>query len=430
MSSVPASDAVAATAGSSFSAECGIFEEQRLYCTPRGQPPGPRQETYLLTSPQELLRRLTDRCEEMVNLVREAAEIESPSDDKAGLDRMGQFFAGRFANLGGRVTMHPQAQAGDHLQVTFGGRERGRGVVLLGHFDTVWPHGTLQSMPVRESGGKLYGPGVFDMKAGAAMMVFALSTLRKVHGLLPRPVTVLLVSDEETGSASSRGITERLAKEHAGVLVLEPSFGPKGAVKTSRKGVGEFTMRVQGVSAHAGLDPEKGQSAVLELAKQIAKASAFTDKRRGITVNAGVIAGGSRSNVIAAEAKAQFDVRIATMKDAAGIEKRFRGLKSINKKCKVQVSGGINRPPLERTAAVKALFGQARDIAKEIGFKLGEAAVGGGSDGNFTAALGVPTLDGLGAIGDGAHAVHEHILVEALPWRTALIASLIERIGR
>jgi glutamate carboxypeptidase len=285
-------------------------------------------------------------------------------------------------------------------------------------------------MPVRESGGKLYGPGVFDMKAGAAMMVFALSTLQKVHGLLPRPVTVLLVSDEETGSASSRGITERLAKEHAGVLVLEPSFGPKGAVKTSRKGVGEFTMRVQGVSAHAGLDPEKGQSAVLELAKQIVKASAFTDKRRGITVNAGVIAGGSRSNVIAAEAKAQFDVRIATMKDAAGIEKRFRGLKPINKKCKVQVSGGINRPPLERTAAVKALFGQARDIAKEIGFKLGEAAVGGGSDGNFTAALGVPTLDGLGAIGDGAHAVHEHILVEALPWRTALIASLIERIGR
>jgi glutamate carboxypeptidase len=365
----------------------------------------------------------------MVNLIREAAEIESPSDDKAALDRMAQFAAGRFANLGGRVMMHPQAQAGDHLQVTFGGHDRGKPVLLLGHFDTVWPSGTLHTMPVRESGGKLYGPGIFDMKAGIAMMVFAISCLQKVHGLLPRPVTVLLVSDDEIGSASSRAITEKLAKEHAAVLVLEPSFGANGALKTSRKGVGEFTMRVQGVSAHAGLDFDQGQSAVLELAKQIAKVSAFTDKRRGITVNAGVVAGGSRSNVIAAEAKAQFDLRVATMRDAKMMEKRFRALKAINKKCKLAISGGINRPPLERTPQVRALFAEARDIAKEMGFKLDEAAVGGGSDGNFTAALGVSTLDGLGAIGDGAHATHEHVVVEAIPWRTALIASLIERIA-
>ena len=365
----------------------------------------------------------------MVTLVREMAEIESPSDDKAALDRMAQFAAGRFANMGGRVTMHPQAQAGDHLQVTYGGREHSRPVLLRGHFDPVWPKGTMHTMPVREDEGKLHGPGVFDMKAGIAMMVHAISTLQKVHGLMPRPLTVLLVSDEEVGSASSRSITEKLAKEHAAVLVLEPSFGPRGALKTSRKGVGEFTMRVQGLSAHAGLDFEKGQSAVLELAKQIAKVSAFTDKRRGVTVNPGVVAGGSRSNVIAAEAKAQFDLRVATMRDAATMEKRFRGLKAINKKCKVTVSGGINRPPLERSPQVKVLFAQASDIAKDMGFKLAEAAVGGGSDGNFTAALGVPTLDGLGAIGDGAHAVHEHIVIDALAWRTALVASMIEGIA-
>jgi len=381
------------------------------------------------TSPRELESRLAQKHEEMVNLIREAVEIESPSDDKAALDRMAQFAAGRFANLGGRVTLHPQARAGDHLQVTFGGRERGKPVLLLGHFDTVWPIGTLHTMPVHESAGKLYGPGVFDMKAGIAMMVFALSCLQKVHGLLPRPVTVLLVSDEEVGSATSRALTEKLAKEHAAVLVLEPSFGPQGSLKTSRKGVGEFTMRVQGVSAHAGLDFEKGHSAVVELAKQIAKVSAFTDKRRGITVNAGVIAGGSRSNVIAAEAKAQFDLRVATMRDAKTMEKRFQALKAINKKCKLAISGGINRPPLERSPQVKALFAQARGIAMEMGFKLGEASVGGGSDGNFTAALGVSTLDGLGAVGEGAHATHEHVVVEALPWRTALIASLIERVG-
>jgi glutamate carboxypeptidase len=357
------------------------------------------------------------------------AEIESPSDDKAALDRMAQFAAGRFANLGGRVTLHPQASAGDHLQVTFGGRAQGKPILLLGHLDTEWPLGTLRNMPVRESGGKLYGPGVFDMKSGVAMMIHALAILQKIHGWLPRPVTVLLVSDEEVGSASSRAITEKLAKEHAAVLVLEPSFGPKGALKTGRKGVGEYSLRAQGISSHAGLDFEKGQSAVVELAKQILKVSAFTDRKRGITVNPGVVAGGSRSNVIAAEAKVVIDLRVATMRDASAMDKKFRGLKPVNKKCKLTVSGGINRPPLERSEKVKALFAMAREIAKDMGFKVEESAVGGGSDGNFTAALGVSTLDGLGAVGDGAHATHEHVVIGALPWRTALLASLIERVG-
>src|SRR4051812_1994939 len=297
----------------------------------------------------------------MVATLREVAEIESPSDDKPALDRMAQFAAGRFANLGGRVVLHPQAQAGDHLQVTFGGHDRGKPILLLGHFDTVWPTGTLHTMPVRESGGKLYGPGIFDMKAGIAMMASAISCLQKVHGLLPRPVTVLLVSDEEVGSASSRAITERLAKEHAAVLVLEPSCGAKGALKTSRKGVGEYSLRVQGVSSHAGLDFEKGQSAVLELAKQVVKLNAFTDRKRGVTVNPGVVAGGSRSNVIAAEAKAQIDLRVSTLKDASAMDKKFRALKPFNKKCKLSTPGGINRPPLERSEKVRALFAMARE---------------------------------------------------------------------
>jgi len=377
---------------------------------------------------RELLSAAENSEEDIVATLIGLAEIESPSDNKDALDRMAQFAAGRFANLGGRVTLHPQATAGDHLQVTFGGRAHVKPILLLGHLDTVWPLGTLRTMPVRESGGKLYGPGAFDMKAGVAMMVHAIAMLQKIHGWLPRPVTVLLVSDEEIGSASSRAITERLAKEHAAVLVLEPSFGAKGALKTARKGVGEYSLRVQGVSSHAGLDFEKGQSAVLELARQIVKVSAFTDRKRGITVNPGVVAGGSRSNVIAAEAKAQIDLRIATTKDATAMDKRFRGLKPFNKKCKLAVSGGINRPPLERSEKVRALFKMAREVAGEMGFRLEEASVGGGSDGNFTAALGVPTLDGLGAIGDGAHATHEHVVIGALPWRTALLASLIERI--
>ena len=381
-----------------------------------------------MLDPRELLSAAEKREEEMVATAISLAEIESPSDDKAALDRMAQFAAGRFANMGGRVTLHPQASAGDHLQVTFGGRAHVKPILLLGHLDTVWPMGTLQTMPVRESGGKLYGPGVFDMKAGIAMAVYAIAMLQKIHGWLPRPVTVLLVSDEETGSASSRVITEKLAREHAAVLVLEPSFGPKGALKTSRKGVGEYSLRVQGISSHAGLDFEKGQSAVLELSKQIVKVSEFTDRKRGITVNPGVIAGGSRSNVIAAEAKAQIDLRIATGRDARAMDKKFRGLKPFNKKCKLTISGGINRPPLERSNRVKGLFGMAREIANEMGFKLEEASVGGGSDGNFTAALGVPTLDGLGAVGDGAHATHEQVVIGALPWRTSLLASLIERI--
>jgi glutamate carboxypeptidase len=282
-------------------------------------------------------------------------------------------------------------------------------------------------MPCQISGQRLFGPGSFDMKSGIAIMLHAIEALRTWHGdELPRPVTVLLVSDEEVGSDSSRHITENLAKKSQAVLVLEPSYGPRGAVKTARKGVGEYILKVTGKAAHSGLDFEKGESAIVELARQIIEISKLVDLKRGITLNAGTVQGGTRSNVIPAEASAVLDVRVARMKDAGVIDRRLRSLRPFNRKCKLQVTGGVNRPPMERSPKVAALYQKAWEVAKQLGWKLDEAAVGGGSDGNFTAGLGIPTLDGLGGVGDGAHASHESISIPELPRRTALLAGLIE----
>ncbi len=382
----------------------------------------------------EAKRRLayfTAHREQMVSTIRDLVEIESPSDNKAAVDRVAEAVAEKFSRLGGEIRFHRAKDFGSHLQVNFGGRSA-KPVLLLGHYDTVYPLGTLAKMPCRVAGNKLTGPGVLDMKSGIALMLHALAALQEWHaegwhGVLLRPVTVLLVSDEEVGSSSSRAITEALAKRAAAVLVLEPSYGREGAVKTARKGVGDFLLKVTGKAAHAGLDFEKGVNAIRELARQIERVSGFTDLKRGLTVNVGVVSGGSRTNVVPAEAAAQIDVRIARLKDAAGIDKKMRKLRPFDRRCKVEIKGGINRPPMERTAGVAALYRQAAAIARELGWKLGEAAVGGGSDGNFTAGLGIPTLDGLGGVGDGAHATHEHILISELPRRAALIAGLIER---
>lgn len=364
----------------------------------------------------------------MVDTIRRLVEIESPSDNKHAVDRCSAFVAEQFAAVGGRAEFHRVADFGNHLQVDFGGETQQKPVLLLGHYDTVYPLGSLASMPCRVGNGRLLGPGVLDMKSGIALMLYAIEGLQAWNGRLPRPVTVLLVSDEEVGSDSSRAITERLAKESAAVLVLEPSYGPKGAVKTARKGVGEYSLKVTGVASHSGLDFEKGQSAILEMAKQILAISKLVDVKRGLTLNVGLVQGGSRVNVVAAEATATLDVRVARMKDAAGIDQRLRSLKPFNRRCKLEIRGGVNRPPMERTAGVAALYEKATLIARQLGWKLSEAAVGGGSDGNFTAGLGIPTLDGLGGVGDGAHAVHEFITISELPRRAALLAGLIEAV--
>ena len=375
------------------------------------------------------LRYFEDRKEQIVRTIRQLVEIESPTDNKHAVDQLGALLAGRFEALGGHAKFHRVQSFGDHLQVDFAGNRGGKPVLLLGHLDTVYPIGTLATMPCRVSNGHLWGPGAFDMKSGIAFMLHAIEALREWNAdKLPRAVTVLLVSDEEVGSDTSRVITENLAKQSAAVLVLEPSHGPKGAVKTARKGIGEYVLKVTGKAAHSGLDFEKGQSAILELAKQIIAISKLIDVKRGLTLNVGTVEGGTRVNVIPAEASAVLDVRVAREQDASIIDRKLRALKPFNRKCKIEISGGMNRPPMERTPAVAGLYKKAAEIARQFGWKLEESSVGGGSDGNFTAALGIPTLDGLGGVGEGAHATHESVLIAELPRRAALLATLIEAV--
>lgn len=371
---------------------------------------------------------LTAANAEMVALTKEFVRRESASLDRAAVNELVAFVAPQFERLGGRVRRHKNQEFGDVLQIDFAGTSPKKPLMLLGHLDTVYEAGTLRTMPVVEKQWKLYGPGVFDMKAGVVQMLFAIRALQQVRGALPRPLIVLLNPDEEVGSRASRAITEKLAQRCQAVLVFEPAAGPRGACKTARKGVGNYLLRVTGRAAHAGLDFSKGSSAIVELARQIGEIATFTDLNRGVTVNPGVIRGGTRTNVIAESAECEIDIRVTGAGDFRELNKKFRRLKAFDKNCRLEISGGLNRAPFERTKAVASLFAQAKLLAAEIGFALDEVAVGGGSDGNFTAALGIPTLDGLGAVGDGAHAMHEHVLVGEMPRRAALAARLIESI--
>ena len=350
--------------------------------------------------------------------VRELVECESPSDDPAALARFVELFTARVSDLA-RIR-----RAGPHLVCEFDGTGSDGQILGLGHMDTVWPLGTLRSMPCREAEGRLHGPGVFDMKAGLAFFVFAVRALREVGIPVRRRVLLQINADEEIGSDTSRALTEENARASTAVLVLEPAAGLDGKLKTARKGVGDYTVRVIGKAAHAGLDFASGASAIVELAHQITFISEFTDLERGVTVNPGVISGGSRTNVVAEAAKVDVDMRIVQIEQAAELDNKFRRLKPLDPRCTIEITGGLNRPPLERTDAVAKLFARARELGRELDVDLGETSVGGGSDGNFTAPL-APTLDGLGAVGDGAHATHEHILIDRIPDRIALLAKLI-----
>ena len=355
--------------------------------------------------------------------LRSLVEIESPSDGPAAVNRANDFVATLAATLAAKPRLHKQKHFGHVLELRFGpSLSKQKPLLLLGHLDTVWPMGTLKTMPWREADGRFWGPGVLDMKAGVMMALTALKCLREADALT-RPVTLLLNSDEEVGSTVSRPITERLASESAAVFVLEPAQGL--AYKTARKGVGEYRLHVIGVASHSGVDFDRGHSAIREIARLVETVSGFTDPARKRTVNCGVIGGGTRSNVVAAEAFTEVDIRIAKASDATRVDRLFRSLKVTDKACRLTVEGGINRPPMERTPGTVALFKQAERLAAELGFTLDEASTGGGSDGNFTSALGVPTLDGMGAVGDGAHAAHESIVIEHLTPRTALLAAMI-----
>ena len=381
-------------------------------------------------SPSEQLRYFRQQQATILDTIEQLVTLESPSDVKAAVDRLSTVLASRFGELGGKVKVHPAEKFGNHLQVDFLGKASSRKpILLLGHMDTVYPIGIISKMPFRMRKGRIFGPGVFDMKAGIALALHAIEAVLLWNGgKLPRPVTVLLVSDEEIGSPSSRAITEKLARQASAVLVLEPAAGRNGAVKTGRKGIGEYTLHVTGVAAHAGLDFEKGHSAVVELSRQILRLSEMVDPKRGTTINAGKISGGSRTNVVPSEASAVIDVRVSTKKDADKLHRELMSLRAFDPKCKIKVRGSMNRPPMERTAETVALYKKAREVSKKLGWELDEASVGGGSDGNFTSALGIPTLDGLGAVGEGAHAAHESIIVSELPKRAALLATLIESV--
>src|SRR5271170_1749356 len=373
-------------------------------------------------NPRAIFHHIEKKAGRIRETLQTLVQQESPSEDRQAVNAamaLAEHWAGEQR---ARIKRHRQREFGDVLELRFGpSRSPQKPVLLLGHLDTVWPMGTLKTMPWREADGRYWGPGVLDMKAGVVMALAALNTLRELKSA--RPVILLLNSDEEVGSPISRPITERLASESSAVFVLEPAQGL--AYKTARKGVGQYHVEVLGVGAHSGVDFERGHSAVLELAKLVQTISGFTNLNRKLTVNCGVIAGGTRSNVVASHAHAEVDVRIAKASDAAYVEKLFRSLKVSDPHCKLTITGGINRPPMERKPGTIALFKKARSLAAELGFALEEASTGGGSDGNFTAALGVPTLDGMGAVGDGAHAAHESIIIEHLVPRTALLAAMI-----
>jgi glutamate carboxypeptidase len=375
-----------------------------------------------MKEPAAILEAVQSQSNWIATTLRDLVLVESPSDNKAAVDEAVRLVASLAGVVGGRVKLHRQKHFGDVLEVRFGPARGGRKpILLLGHLDTVWALGTLGTMPWRKRDGRFYGPGVLDMKSGVVMALAAIRALLQLG--VSRPITLLLNSDEEVGSPASRPITERLALASQAVLVLEPAQGL--ACKTARKGVGGYRIDVTGVASHSGVDFASGHSAILELARLLQTIAGFTKPSVGRTVNPGVVSGGTRANVVAEHASAEVDVRIAYACDAPRVDKFFRSLRCADPGCKLEITGGINRPPMERKPGTVALYKQARKLAAELGFQLDEAATGGGSDGNFTAALGVPTLDGLGMVGEGAHAAHESILIEHLVPRTALLASLI-----
>ncbi len=360
----------------------------------------------------------------MLERVSALVQQESPTGDFDAVNAAQGIVAAWARQLGGRVRQHARERSGGILEVRFGNAsDERKPVLLLGHLDTVWPVGTLTRMPWRVEDGWAYGPGVLDMKAGVVMALAAMKLVRELDR--DRPVVLLLSGDEETGSQHSRELIEEIAKECRAVFVLEPAQGPQGAYKTSRKGVGHFRLEITGVPSHSGVDFGAGHSAVRELAWQIEQISALTDLDRGTTLNVGVVGGGTQSNVVAASAWAEIDLRVKAIADAEAVTRQLEALNARDPHCSLRITGGLNRPPMERTEGTAALFAQANLLAAEFGLSLEEAATGGGSDGNFTSALGIPTLDGMGAVGRGAHAENESIRIDSLVTRTALLAAMV-----
>jgi glutamate carboxypeptidase len=376
---------------------------------------------------QQLLQFFNNRQSEILGFLRELVETESPSNDVAGSSSIVNLIEreARKISVVDSVERTEAKGYGEHLLIrAFGKNTDKKPILLLGHTDTVYPRGTLAERPWREEDGKIFAPGIFDMKSGCALMIEVLRAFSNLNLQPARPVTILLSCDEEIGSPTGRALVEREARKAEFCLVCEPS-AKNGQVKTGRKGTGHYTLSAHGIAAHAGLEPEKGASAILEISRQIEKLHALTNFEIGTTVTVGTIQGGTTSNVVPAEAQCEIDVRFTSMTEARRIEDEIRNLKAFDDRVRLEIEGAINRPPMERTKQVAALFEKARTIAATFDYDLGETQVGGASDGNFVGALGVPVLDGLGVTGDGAHAIHEHIIAADIPKRAALVAALL-----
>ncbi len=376
----------------------------------------------------DFLRFFQQHQDEMLAFLTWMVEHESPTLDKGSVDRYGVFICDAFRAVGMGVETLPQSEYGDHHRLTLdppGGASEAGQIAILCHLDTVWALGELARQPIRTEGNRMYGPGIYDMKGGTLLALYALKALAAAGVTARRRVVVLLTSEEEIGSPTSRAVIEDEARRSAYVLCLEAPMAPHGALKTARKGVGRFNLTIGGRAAHAGVDPTKGISAVTELANQILALNALNDHAVGTTVNVGVVSGGTRANVVPAEATAEIDLRVATLAEADRVIPAILGLTPTVPGATVTITGGLNRPPMERTAAIGALFARARDLGAAFGHEVTETSTGGGSDGQFAAALGIPTLDGLGIVGDGAHALTEHILVDTIPARGALLAALL-----
>jgi glutamate carboxypeptidase len=368
------------------------------------------------------LRYARAKQKDIIALIREFVECESPSDHPAGIKQFVDLLSARVSDIA-KVKRLP----GGHARVEFNlpGAKKDGQILALGHSDTVWSLGTLRTMPFREEKGRLWGPGVLDMKAGIAFFIFAMRALREMDTPLSKKVVMQVNADEEIGSDSSRALTEEAAQSSIAVLVLEPGTGLEGKLKTARKGVGDYTLTVHGKASHAGVDFANGANAIVEMSRQLERIAGFTQLDRGVTVSPGVIHGGTRSNVVPAECRAEIDIRAPRDRDRVYLEKKFASLKPFDKRCTLELTGGLNRPPMERSAGVRKLYKTAEKLAADLGVTLQESSTGGGSDGNFTAALGIPTLDGLGAVGEGAHAPNESILINRIADRTALLAKLV-----
>jgi glutamate carboxypeptidase len=368
------------------------------------------------------------RESELLSFIRALVETESPSGDVQGSRAVVSLLAdaARQIDLETEITFETAPDFGTHLLIRATGQHKRDAptTLILGHTDTVHPRGSTTARPWREEDGRFYAPGIFDMKANCALAIESLRACATLKLQPTHPVVILLTCDEEVGSQSGRALVEAEARRAAQVLVFEPS-APGGNAKTARKGTSMYTVRARGVAAHAGLDPENGASAILEIARQIERLHALSDAPRGVTINAGVVSGGTRSNVVAADAQTEVDVRFSTMDDALRLDETILNLRAFDERVKLSVEGGINRPPLERSESVVALYEHARRVASSLDFELGEASVGGASDGNFAAAVGAVVLDGLGIAGDGAHAAHEHIIKSDIARRGAFLSALL-----